>query len=127
MMNMEKEFNDNLKKFIIQSTCSFTCVREIKKRLKESGYKELVEQDIWKLKGNKFYIIRNDASIIAIELPERKNNKFSIITTHCDTPSLLLKPNGVYKIQCNALWWTFKLWVVRSSFIFGRQSNSKKG
>lgn len=97
MMNMEKEFNDNFKKFIIKSTCSFTCVREIKKRLKESGYKELVEQDIWKLKGNKFYIIRNDASIIAIELPERKNNKFSIITTHCDTPSLLLKPNGVYK------------------------------
>lgn len=97
MMNMKKEFNDNLKKFIIKSTCSFTCIKEIEKRLKEKGYKELLEQDVWRLNGNKFYIIRNDASIIAIELPKRKSNVFSIITTHCDTPSLLLKPNGAYK------------------------------
>lgn len=97
MMNMKKEFNNNLKNFIIKSSCSFTCVKEIEKRLKENGYKELVEQDIWKLKGNKFYITRNDASIIAIELPEKKSNTFSIVTTHCDTPSLLLKPSGAYK------------------------------
>lgn len=95
-MNM-KEFNNKLKNFIMKSTCSFTCVKEIEKILKQNGYKELIEQDIWELRGNKFYIIRNDASIIAIELPEKKSNTFSIVTTHCDTPSLLLKPDGAYK------------------------------
>ena len=98
MMNMKnKEFNQKLKKFIENSTCSFTCVKEIEKVLKENEYKELIEQEVWKLKGNKFYITRNDASIIAIELPENKRDVFSIITTHSDTPSLLLKPNGAYK------------------------------
>ena len=91
---------DNLKKnlinFIENSTCSFTCIKEIKSILNKKGFIELEEQKKWNLNSNKFYIVRNDASIIAIELPKEKCEKFSIITTHCDTPSLLLKPNGAY-------------------------------
>jgi len=90
------EFSNNLINFIKKSTCSFTCIKEIKSILDENGYQELYEQDKWNLKGNKFYIIRNDASIIAIEIPHKFINSFSIITTHSDTPSLSLKPNGAY-------------------------------
>ena len=90
------EFNKGLINFIAKATCSFTCIKEIKKILQDNNYQELNEQDKWNLNSNKFYIIRNDASIIAIEIPKNKCNSFSIITTHSDTPSLLLKPNGSY-------------------------------
>jgi len=91
-----KKFNDNLIKFIKKSTCSFTCIKEIENILKNNGYKELFETDNWNLEGNKFYIVRNDASIVAFFIPKEVRESFSIITTHCDTPSLLLKPNGAY-------------------------------
>ena len=91
-----KEFKDNLRDFIIKSTCSFTCVKEIERYLKSNNYKKLKESDKWKLTGSKFYIIRNDASIIAFEIPKNHNGSFSVVTSHCDTPSLLLKPNGAY-------------------------------
>lgn len=92
---MKKDiFKHNLINFIENSTCSFTCIKEIQKKLEENGYQELFEEDLWKLSGNKFYIIRNNASIIALEIPDKKAKSFSIITTHSDTPSLYLKPNG---------------------------------
>ncbi len=95
--NMNKnKFNKNLMKFIRNSTCSFTCVEEIKKVLNENGYIELFESNIDDIKTNKFYITRNDASIIAVEIPNVKSDSFMIVTTHTDTPALLLKPNCAY-------------------------------
>ena len=91
-----KEFENNIISFIEKSTCSYTCIKEIKKILISNGYCELSENSKWNLKGNKFFVIRNDASIVAFELPKEKSDCFSIITTHSDTPSLLLKPNGAY-------------------------------
>ena len=82
--------------FIENSTCSFTCIKEIKKILDKNDFKEIKESSKWNLSHNKFYITRNDASIIAIELPNSKCNSFSIITSHSDSPSLFLKPNGAY-------------------------------
>lgn len=97
---------DNLINFIKNSTCSFTCIKEIEKRLKKKGYKKLLETDNWEL-PNKFYITRDDASIIAVELSKKIKESFSIITTHSDTPSLLLKPNGEYikdnYLKCNIM------------------------
>ena len=95
MINIEK-FNKELINFIKKSTCSFTCIKAIENILKMNNFKELLETDNWNLDGSKFYIVRNDASIIAFEIPKKINESFSIITTHCDTPSLLLKPNGAY-------------------------------
>ncbi len=91
-----EEFNENLINFISNSTCSFTCVKYIKEILIKEKYTELYETDNWQNLPNKFFVIRNDASIIAVELPNKKNDIFSIITSHSDTPSLLLKPNGNY-------------------------------
>ena len=92
-INMKRE---DLISFIEKSTCSFTCVKEIEKNFIKKGFVKLQEIDNWNLKGNKFYITRNDASIIAFEIPKDNNKSFSIITTHLDTPSLILKPNGAY-------------------------------
>ncbi|MBR1413207.1 MAG: M18 family aminopeptidase [Bacilli bacterium] len=90
------KFNRELIRFIKNSSCSFTCIDTIKNILDKKGYKELKEEDSWNLDSNKYYIIRNDSSVIVIEIPQAKSDIFSIITTHCDTPSLLLKPDGAY-------------------------------
>ena len=92
---MEK-FEEDLSRFIEKGTCSYTTIKEIKKILEDNNYVELSENKKWNLDGDKYYIIRNDASIIGISFPKKESKIFHIITTHCDTPSLLLKPNGQY-------------------------------
>ena len=89
-------FTNNLINFIKEGTSSFLCTDKIKKELDNNGFKQLYESDKWNKLPNKFYITRNDSSIIAIDLSNNKTNKFSIISTHLDTPSILLKPNGAY-------------------------------
>ncbi len=92
---MKKDiFVNNLINFIKNSTCSFTCVKTIKEILDKEGYIELYEHDVWEDIPNKFYVTRNDASIIAMDLND--SDIFNIITSHCDTPALELKANGAY-------------------------------
>ena len=86
-------FNKNLINFINESTSSFITITKIKSILKENGFKELKEANLFNLKDKKYYIVRNDSSIIAFVVPDNPKY-FTIITTHSDTPSLLLKPNG---------------------------------
>lgn len=88
-------FKKELIDFINKSTSCYTCIEEIKKQLNSNGHKELYEEE-WNLDSNKYYVIRNDASIIAFSLPKEDNNSFYIITSHSDTPALILKPSGAY-------------------------------
>ena len=94
---MKKEiFIENLQTFIQKGTCAFTCVDSIKKRLQEYNFEEMSEYKNWKKLPNTFFITRNDSSLIAVKIPENFSESFHIITTHLDTPALLLKPNGVF-------------------------------
>lgn len=88
-------FNQKLLQFLKNGTCSFTCIKTIKEILIAHGYQELLENKKWNLTGNKYFIIRNDASLIAFTL-RNNNDKFKIISTHGDTPSFLIKPNPEY-------------------------------
>ncbi len=90
-----EQFNQELINFIKSGSCIFTCIKTIKEILKKQGYQELEETFPNKIKNGKYFIIRNDASIIAFKI---KNNapKFKIICTHGDTPSFLIKPNSLY-------------------------------
>ncbi len=89
-------FTKNLNEFITSSTCAFTCVNTIEERLKKQNFQKLNEEDKWSIQEGLYYITRNDASLIAFKIPKNYKEKFLIITSHCDTPSLLLKPSGNY-------------------------------
>ena len=94
----KKKFNKELFKFIESATCSFTCVDTIKKELLENGYKELYETEKWDIKDGKYFVIRNDASIIAFSIGKNKRESFNIICAHGDTPGFYLKPkNEIYE------------------------------
>ena len=73
-----EQFNQELINFIKSGSCIFTCIKTIKEILKKQGYQELEETFPNKIKNGKYFIIRNDASIIAFKI---KNNaqKFKII------------------------------------------------
>ena len=84
-MKDKKTFNNELINFINNSTCSHTCIKYIKKILDKNNYVRLYEEEKWNLKYGKYYIIRNDASIIAFEIPKKYHksfNIFSIFLTH---------------------------------------------
>ena len=91
MNNFNKEFIELLK----NSTCIFTCIKKIKEILLKNDFTELKEDEKWNLNQNKYFIIRNDASLIAFTF-KNKATKFKIVCTHGDTPSLSIKPTPEY-------------------------------
>ena len=91
---MKKEYSvKQLFNAISHCSCAFTSTKYLKELLLDNNYQELVEFEPWEIKPGNYFVIRNDASIIAFQIPE-KANSYHIITTHCDTPALLLKPDG---------------------------------
>lgn len=98
-MTMTKEkYIQELIKFIQKGTSTYTAVETIQKQLKKEKYVELYEEDTWNLKKGKYFVIRNDASIIAFQIGANVQNSFNIITTHSDTPAFQLKPkNEIYE------------------------------
>ena len=92
---MEK-FKSELINFIENSTCSYTCCSLIKDILNKNDFIELEENDKWNLEKGKYYVTRNNTSIIAFIVPDNYNKYFSIITSHLDTPSLELKVDCCY-------------------------------
>lgn len=94
---MKKEnLKKNLFTLIKEGTCAFTCIKYLKKILLQNNFLELEEIDTWDLKNGNYFVIRNDASLVAFRVTKNAKS-FHIITTHSDTPSLLLKPNGENK------------------------------
>lgn len=91
---VRKRFVEELIEMINESTSSYNTVNYIKKILLKQNFIELKEEDKWDINKGKYFVIRNDASIVAFEINKDKSDVFNIVTTHCDTPSLMLKPNG---------------------------------
>ena len=95
---IKRKFNEELFNFINKATCSFTCILHIKNILIDNGYIQLFESDKWNLKNGKYYVIRNDASIIAFSIGKKHKECFNIICAHSDTPGFSLKPkNEIYE------------------------------
>jgi aspartyl aminopeptidase len=88
-----KKYNKELFKFIKNANSSFTGVKTIKNILLKNKFIELEENNIWNLEKNqKYFVIRNDSSIIAFKTGG--NDNFNITCTHIDTPSLTIKPKN---------------------------------
>ncbi len=80
--------------FINQSPTAFHAVNNSSDILKSSGYIEIFENEKWNLKkGTKYFLRRNNSSLIAFELgTDLSKEGFRIIGTHTDSPSFKIKP-----------------------------------
>lgn len=87
--------------FIEQSPSCFHAVQNIKNKLEENGYQELAETEAWKVeKGGRYYVTRNDSSVIAVRIPAKEQIKgFHIIASHSDSPTFKVKEGSEMKVE----------------------------
>ena len=94
-MNKE-DFNEGLLGFLDASPTPFHATLNMSMMLNNVGFTKLNELDKWELEeGKKYYVTRNDSSIIAFTYPKAKN--YTMVGSHTDSPNLKLKPNPVTK------------------------------
>ena len=81
--------------FINISKTPFHATNALATKLAENGYVKLVESDKWNIElGGKYYVIKNDSSIIAFTVPTDLNDlSFNITASHTDSPTFKVKPN----------------------------------
>ena len=82
--------------FLNDSHSSYNAVASIKKRLDSLNYVELKESEAFDIKrGNKYYVTRNDSSLIAFNVGNKLEDvSLHITSSHSDCPSFVLKPNA---------------------------------
>lgn len=81
------------------SVSTFHVVENIKEKLLADGFIQLDEKENFNLKcGKKYFVTRNDTSILAFKIPATLTDfHMQITATHNDSPTFKLKPNPIKK------------------------------
>ena len=87
----------NFLSFMRESVSNFHACNNIVKKLEEAGFTKLDENNYWAIDYNKkYYVKRNDTSIIAFTTPNKKTVKgLNVTASHLDSPSFKVKPNSL--------------------------------
>lgn len=90
----QERFNQDLIDFLNASPTPFHTTSIMVERLEKAGYQALNEADSWSLQaGGKYYVTRNQSSIIAFALGKPENG-FRMVGAHTDSPCPKVKPNA---------------------------------
>ncbi|MCI5605210.1 MAG: M18 family aminopeptidase [Clostridia bacterium] len=124
---MYKKITKELTDFIEKSPTSFHAVKNISEELLKNGFSELFEFEDWNLnKGGKYFVTRNQSSIIAFKIPENPDC-FMIAASHTDSPCFKIKPSpeleseGVVKLNIEGYGGMIKeSWFDRPLSVAGR-------
>ncbi len=96
-------YSEKLISLLSTSHSAFHAVKNIETELVAQGYTKLDERKNYHLENSgKYYIKRNDTSIISFRLPERvdiNTLRFLITATHNDSPTFKLKPQPLLKVM----------------------------
>lgn len=91
---MYKKTAKELLTFIEKSYSCFHLIQNMKEELKENGFQELYESQEWQLeRGGKYYVSRNESSLIAFQIPKENFTGFQIMASHSDFPTFKVKEN----------------------------------
>ncbi|MBQ7922513.1 MAG: M18 family aminopeptidase [Clostridia bacterium] len=122
--------------FIEKSPTAFHAVETIGSMLHEEGYTHLGEGQDWGLiPGGKYYVTRNQSSLIAFRIPENYAAGFLITASHSDSPTFKIKASmtgtaaGKYTRLCveNYGGMIYSSWMDRPLSVAGRVILSKDG
>ncbi len=92
---MEKKVSKGLTEFLNSSYTAFHAVENIKSRLLSEGFIPLSEGEKWKIeKGGRYFVTRNDTSVIAFKVPDNDYIGFNIVASHSDSPCFKIKENA---------------------------------
>ena len=93
----KQDFNEGLLGFLDASPTPFHATRNMAMMFENAGFIRLEEVEKWELEeGQKYYVTRNDSSIIAFTYP-KTDRQYVMVGAHTDSPNLKIKPNGVIK------------------------------
>lgn len=89
---MNKKNLQKLFTFIDESPTCFHAVANLEKLLDKQGFVRLSEKERWKIEtGGKYYVNRNESSLIAFTIPKEKPSGFHMAAAHSDSPCFKLK------------------------------------
>ena len=92
----DSDFIEGLLSFLHASPTPFHAVEQMAAILDDNDFQQLNESDAWGLKAKtgKFYVVRNESSIIAFTLgSDPVEHGFRMVGAHTDSPCLKVKPN----------------------------------
>ena len=99
----DSDFIEGLMSFVHSSPTPFHAVEKMVAILEDNDFQQLLEADAWGLEGRsgKFYVTRNDSSIIAFTLGSNPvEHGFRMVGAHTDSPCLKVKPNPEITKNC---------------------------
>lgn len=102
MINNEIEKAQELIDFIYDSPTAFHAVDSTIKVLRSSGFKEIKEEDLWKLeKGGKYFVTKNQSALIAFVIGNGnlEEEGFRVVGAHTDSPGFKIKPNPDMEVE----------------------------
>lgn len=94
-----EDLNKGLLEYIEASATSFHAVAAAVALLEKEGFQRLEEKASWQVgralvPGGKYYVTRNNSSIIAFKVPQKGLAPFKITAAHNDSPCLKIKENS---------------------------------
>ncbi len=93
---MKNKFNLKLLEFLSSSITEYHAVLSIEDLLLSASYERVYIEDTWNLlEDSKYYVIKDDSSIIAFTY--KKSSSYTIFGAHTDSPTLKVKPNPLIK------------------------------
>ena len=93
---MREDLNQGLLDFLNASPTPFHATTSLAMRLEAAGFRHLDERAAWYPEaGGRYYVTRNDSSIIAFKLGKRAavDGGIRLVGAHTDSPCLRVKPN----------------------------------
>jgi aspartyl aminopeptidase len=93
---MREELNQGLIDFLKASPTPFHATAALAQRLQAAGFQPLDERAPWHTEaGGRYYVTRNDSSIIAFKLGQRPpvEGGLRLVGAHTDSPCLRVKPH----------------------------------
>ena len=92
---MREDLNQGLIEFLKASPTPFHATASLAQRLEAAGFQHLDERASWHTEsGGRYYVTRNDSSIIAFKLGKRAplEGGIRLVGAHTDSPCLRVKP-----------------------------------
>ncbi len=94
MNNQNNTFSGLLLDFIKKSPSPFHVVDNFSRELLSQGFEKVEEGKKWNiLPGKKYFVTRNNSSIISFSIPKSDFKGFMITASHSDSPSFKIKEN----------------------------------
>ena len=98
---MYKKIAKEMTAFLKECYTAFHAVEKLGKECESHGYKRLRESESWEvLPGGKYYVTRNDSSILAFSVGTKlEDYSFNIAASHSDYPTFKIKENAQIEVN----------------------------